>query len=174
MDSRSFAVMAGAGFDAEMMRQADGGLKDRVGRAAYLWTGAKQLRATPVDAKIKVDGVTWFDGGASCVVIGNVGSVFGGIDVFDDAQPDDGMLDVGVVTADGLSQWMRTLTRTALGSSAKSPFVQVTRARRIDVSYAKKTRYQLDGGDRERVRRLEIEVEPGALTVCVPRHAQAP
>ncbi len=174
INGERFAVMAGAGFDAEMMRQADGGLKDRVGRAAYLWTGAKQLRATPVDAKIKVDGVTWFDGGASCVVIGNVGSVFGGIDVFDDAQPDDGMLDVGVVTADGLSQWMRTLTRTALGSSAKSPFVQVTRARRIDVSYAKKTRYQLDGGDRERVRRLEIEVEPGALTVCVPRPTPSP
>ena len=40
-----FAVMAGAGFDAAMIRDADGGLKDRLGRAAYVWAGSKNLRA---------------------------------------------------------------------------------------------------------------------------------
>ena len=34
-----FAVMAGAGFDAAMIEQADGTLKDRLGRVAYVWTG---------------------------------------------------------------------------------------------------------------------------------------
>lgn len=168
INGERFAVMAGAGFDAEMMSEADGGLKDRVGRVAYLWTGAKQLRATPVDTKIKVDGTTWFDGSASCVLVGNVGGVFGGVELFDDAHPDDGMLELGVVTAEGLSEWVRTLTRTALGSAAKSPFVQVTRAKQIDVRYAEKVLYELDGGARDEVKRLKIEVEPGAITVCVP------
>jgi diacylglycerol kinase family enzyme len=40
-----FAVMAGAGFDASMIQQADGTLKDRLGRVAYVWTGSKNLRA---------------------------------------------------------------------------------------------------------------------------------
>ena len=68
MNDERFAVMAGAGFDAQMIREADGGLKDRFGRLAYVWTGTKQLGRKPFEAKIKVDGATWFDGQASSVL----------------------------------------------------------------------------------------------------------
>ena len=37
-----FGVMAGAGFDAAMIHDADGGLKDRLGRVAYVWTGSQE------------------------------------------------------------------------------------------------------------------------------------
>ncbi len=121
LNGEHFAVMAGAGFDAEMLAEADGGLKDKVGRVAYLWTGAKQLRATPVPTKITIDGTTWFDDVSSCVLVGNVGGVFGGVEVFDDARTDDGQLEIGVVTAEGFAEWARTLARTALGRSEKSP-----------------------------------------------------
>lgn len=168
INGEHFAVMAGAGFDAEMLKEADGGLKDAVGRVAYLWTGAKQLRATPVKTKIKVDGTTWFDDVSSCVLVGNVGGVFGGVDLFDGAEPDDGLLELGVVTADGLTDWARTLARTALGSSAKSPFVQVTRAKKIRITFGEKVLYELDGGDRDEVVKLKIGIEPGAITICVP------
>ena len=73
-----FGVMAGAGFDAAMIRDADGGLKDRLGRVAYVWTGSKNLRAKPFKAKISVDGASWYDGKASCILVGNVGELFGG------------------------------------------------------------------------------------------------
>ena len=43
INGERFAVMAGAGFDARMLRDADGSLKDRFGRLAYVWTGAKHL-----------------------------------------------------------------------------------------------------------------------------------
>ena len=93
--------MAGAGFDAAMIRDADD-LKERLGRAAYVLSGAAQPRhARPFEAKIKVDGRRWYDGPASCILLGNVGDLFGGIEVFADARPDDGMLDLGVVTAEG-------------------------------------------------------------------------
>ncbi len=172
INGEHFAVMAGAGFDAEMLKEADGGLKDAVGRVAYLWTGAKQLRATPVKTKIKVDGTTWFDDVSSCVLVGNVGGVFGGVDLFDGAEPDDGLLELGVVTADGLTDWARTLARTALGSSAKSPFVQVTRAKKIRITFGEKVLYELDGGDRDEVVKLKIGIEPGAITICVPAKEQ--
>ena len=172
INGEHFAVMAGAGFDAEMLKEADGGLKDAVGRVAYLWTGAKQLRATPVKTKIKVDGTTWFDDVSSCVLVGNVGGVFGGVDLFDGAEPDDGLLELGVVTADGLTDWARTLARTALGSSAKSPFVQVTRAKKIRITFGEKVLYELDGGDRDEVTKLKIGIEPGAITICVPTKEQ--
>ena len=144
-----FAVMAGAGFDASMIKQADGTLKDRLGRAAYVWTGSRNLRAKPFKAKIAVDGVAWYAGEASCVLIGNVGRLFGGIEVFEDARPDDGRLELGVAHADGVADWMRTLARTAVGHVDGSPLVQVTSARRVKVKLNRKVLYEIDGGDRE-------------------------
>ncbi|HEX2303533.1 MAG TPA: YegS/Rv2252/BmrU family lipid kinase [Gaiella sp.] len=168
LNGERFAVMAGAGLDAAMIRDADAGLKDRVGRIAYVWTGARNVRAKPFRAKIRVDGTSWFDDSASCILVGNVGNLFGGIEAFDDARPDDGMLELGVVTADGLVQWARTMARTAMGTTARSPFVEVTRAREIDVRLSRKVLYELDGGDREKIKSLQVEVEPGAIDICVP------
>ncbi len=163
-----FAVMAGAGFDAAMIRSAGNGLKDRVGRAAYVWTGSQSLRMKPFRAEIKVDGVGWYAGKASCILLGNVGDLFGGVEVFDDARPDDGMLEIGVVSAEGVVQWARTMTRTALGNAAKSPFVQATKAHSVKVKLNRKVLYELDGGDRTKVKAFKVEVEAGAISVCVP------
>ena len=163
-----FGVMAGAGFDALMIQQADGSLKDRFGRAAYVWTGSQSLRAKPFGAKIVIDGVTWYTGKASCILVGNVGHLFGGVEVFANAQPDDGQLDIGVVKADGITDWARTLARTAIGQSDKSPFVRVASARKIRVKLDRKVLYELDGGDRTKVKSFKVKVEPKAVTLCVP------
>ena len=168
MNGERFCVMAGAGFDARMIRDADGGLKDRVGRAAYVWTGAKNLKMKPFKADIKVDGASWFKGKASSILLGNVGELFGGVEAFEGARPDDGKLELGVVTADGLVEWTRTIARTAIGTSSKSPFVQTTQARSVEVKLDRKVLYELDGGDRTKAKKLEIEIEAGVLEVCVP------
>ena len=99
VNGEHFAVMAGAGLDALMITEADAGLKDRMGRAAYLWTGARNLDASPVKATVKVDGRRFHKGTITCVLAGNMGQVLGGVEVFDGSQPDDGLLEVGVVTA---------------------------------------------------------------------------
>jgi len=164
-----FVVMAGAGFDAAMIRGAGTGkLKEHYGRLAYIWSGATNLCLEPFRAKVAVDGVTWFKGSVSCILLGNVGALFGGIEVFEGARPDDGKLDVGVATADGLVEWGRVLARTAFGSVAKSPFVETTTAHAVDVELDRKVRYELDGGDRSRLKSFTAEVEPAALRVCVP------
>jgi diacylglycerol kinase family enzyme len=115
-----------------------------------------------------VNGELWYKGKASCVLLGNVGELFGGIEAFDGAKPDDGLLEVGVTSAEGLGQWARTVARTALGSTAKSPFVQVTKAKKIRVELDRKVEYELDGGARGKTKRLKAKVEPGAITVRVP------
>ncbi len=164
-----FVVMAGTGLDALMIRDADGTKKDRLGRAAYVWTGLRHVRDAPIDVKVRVDGKKWYSGEAGCVLVGNVSDVFGGITVFDEAQPDDGALDVGVVAASGLVAWTRVLGRVVTGRAEQSPLVQVGRARTIDIKLAKRRPYQLDGGDRPPTKRLHIHVEPAAINVCVPR-----
>lgn len=163
-----FAVMAGAGFDAAMIKGSDN-LKDRFGRAAYVLGGAANMKAKSFEATIKVDGSRWYKGPASCILLGNVGDLFGGIEVFADAQPDDGLLDVGVLTSEGPLQLARAVARTALGRAHKSPFVRVTQARSVRVKLDRKVPYELDGGDRTKVRSFKVDVEPGAITVCVPR-----
>jgi diacylglycerol kinase (ATP) len=166
-----FAVMAGAGFDAAMIKGADN-LKDHLGRASYVLGGAANLSAESFEAKIKLDGTRWYKGPASCILVGNVGALFGGIDVFADAQDDDGVLDVGVLTSEGAIQLVRAVARTALGSAQKSPFVRVTQARKVRVKLDRKIPFELDGGDRKKVKAFKVDVEPGAITVCVPRAAR--
>lgn len=163
-----FAVMAGAGFDAAMIGQADGTLKDRFGRAAYVWTGSQNLRVKPFEAKIKVDGAPWYAGAATCILFGNVGRLFGGVEVFHDARPDDGRLELGVVNADGITDWMRAIARTAVGQSERSPLVQATTAKKIKVKLDRKVLYEVDGGDRAAVKSFKVRVEPHAITICVP------
>ncbi|MEV1287710.1 diacylglycerol kinase family protein [Micromonospora sp. NPDC049679] len=168
LNGEHFAVMAGAGFDAEMIGEADRDLKDRVGRLAYVWTGLRHIKDGSVRTTIHVDGQKWFDGDASCVLLGNVSTITGGIRAFDDARPDDGWLQVGVTTADGALQWARTLGRMITSRSERSPFVRITRAKKIKVRLDASVPYELDGGDREPTRRLKARVVPDAITVCVP------
>jgi diacylglycerol kinase (ATP) len=169
VNTERFAVMAGTGFDALMIRDAGAGMKDRVGRLAYIWTGAKHLFDRQLQMRIRVEGKDWFKGKASCALVGNVGKVLGGIALFEDAQPDDGHLDLGVLTAKGLGQWARALGRTAVGQADRSPFLKFTTGRSFDIRLDRKVPYELDGGERKATRRLRISVEPGAITVCVPK-----
>jgi diacylglycerol kinase (ATP) len=174
INGERFGVMAGTGFDATMIRAADGGLKDRLGRLAYVFTGMRAVRRPPVKTRIEVDGMPWFKGPSTCVLVGNMGDVFGGISAFPDARPDDGRLDVAVVTADSLLDWARTLGTTASGDPAASPFVEATTAEKIDVRLDSKAPYELDGGDRPKAKRLKIRVRPAAITVCVPERKDEP
>ena len=168
INGEHFAVMAGAGFDGDLIRDADRRLKGRLGRVAYVWTGLRHVRGECVRTRVRVDGADWFDGEASCVLFGNVGTITGGIPAFDDARPDDGALEVGVATASGAVDWARTLGRMAAGRSDESPFVRITRGRKITVRFAAPKTYELDGGARGTAKRLKVKVVPGGLTVCCP------
>ncbi|HEY7273929.1 MAG TPA: YegS/Rv2252/BmrU family lipid kinase [Actinoplanes sp.] len=168
LNGEYFAVMAGVGFDGALIRDADRGMKDRLGKLAYVWTGLRHVNGAAPEAKVLIDGVEWFDDEASCVLVGNVGTITGGIHAFDDAKPDDGWLDVGVATAQGAMQWARALGTMAVGRSDHSPFVRITRARRVDVKLRHKLEYELDGGARDAVKKLTIQVAPSAVTVCTP------
>jgi hypothetical protein len=160
--------MAGTGLDAFMIRDADGWLKDRVGRLAYVVTGARHLKDAQIRVKVFVDGVRWYKGKAGCVLFGNLPDILGGVTAFADARPDDGRLEIGVVTADGLVDWARTMSRTAVGQAERSPFVHTASGTSFDIKLERTAPWELDGGEREPTRRLKVEVEPAAITICVP------
>jgi diacylglycerol kinase family enzyme len=167
LNDERFAVMAGAGFDAVMVRDADD-RKDQLGRFAYLLSGIKALRTDRVRTTIDVDGDRWFEGRTSCVLVGNVGVASGGLVVFPDAHPDDGELEIGVVTADGPWEWARVFVGLIRRRAARSSLVRTTRGRDFDVRFDRGLPYEVDGGDRDSANRLRIHIEPSAVAFRVP------
>jgi diacylglycerol kinase (ATP) len=168
VNGERFMVMAGAGFDARMISEADRGAKDKLGRAAYVVTGIRNLAARRAKTTVEVDGRPFFIGKASCVLAANVGQILGGVEAFPQAQPDDGRLEFGVVTARNPVEWARTFGRLALGHPDQSPFVQVTQGKKIRIRFDRKVSYELDGGARPATDKLRIKVRPASVTVCVP------
>ena len=168
MNGERFAVMAGTGFDAIVMSKTDAALKKRLGRIAYVRSGLDALRAKAVRMTVHVDGRVWFTGKASAALVGNFGRIMGGFTVFPRASASDGLLEVGVVTASSIGQWLRVLARVAGGRPDRSPFVEMTRGKEIVVELGRTLAYELDGGVRTAVRRLEVRVQAGAVTLCVP------
>jgi diacylglycerol kinase family enzyme len=152
-----------------MIRDADkGGAKDRIGSLAYVFSGSKNISRDPAKMRVEVDGDLWFDDLASCVLVGNVGDVIGGISAFPDASPDDGVLNIGVITADSGLDWLRTLSRSMVSDPTKSPFVRTTTGTSFDVRMKVPLPFEIDGSERGTTRRIKTKVKPQAITICVP------
>jgi YegS/Rv2252/BmrU family lipid kinase len=169
-DEQHFAVMAGAGFDAMLIEEADdSGLKDRFGRVGYVWAGIRHRHVSPARARIVIDGQPWYEGAATTVLAGNVGRLIGGLPAFPDADPSDGRLDVGVVEARSALDWTRLLGAALTRRLGASPFARVTTAEHVMVELDRTLPWQADGGDRDRSNHFEIRCLPGAVRVCRPR-----
>ena len=169
INGERFAVMAGLGFDARVIGGADRKMKGRLGRSAYILSAIRCLRMKPFKARIDVDGETWYEGKATCILFGNVGKAFGGIEIFDEARTDDGLLEIGVTDARGIFQWARTFARLRFSSASKSPFIHMTKGRSAEVTLNRKVLYELDGGRRTKQKTFHVEIEPAAVSICVPK-----
>lgn len=174
MNGTYFAVMAGAGFDALMIRDADDGqLKNRLGKVAYVIAGVRNRDVSPAVATIEVDGEAWYHGEASCVIVGNVGKILGGLQAFPDASPVDGRLDVGVVTARTATEWLRVLAKTSIKRADTSPLTETTTAESLRIRLDRTLPWEVDGGDRERTDDFDVVCVPGAIRICQPRTEDA-
>lgn len=173
VNGEAFAVMAGSGFDALMIRDADDTLKSRVGTAAYVVSAVKHLRTGLVRTTVTIDGERWFEGRTTMVLVGNFGAVSGGLEVFPDAAPDDGKLDIAVMSAATLRDWMSIFWRLLRRRPQRMDLARRAQGSSIVVEQDEARPYELDGEDRDPTRRLEFAVEPGALIIHQSRHENA-
>ena len=107
------------------------------------------------------------------MLVGNVGKLFGGRRGVRGCPPRRRLLELGVVTADGLLEWARTLARTAVRLREARRSCR-PRGRSVKVKLDRKVPYELDGGDRKPAKALHVEIEPAAITICVPADARGP
>jgi YegS/Rv2252/BmrU family lipid kinase len=178
MNGAHFTVMAGTGFDALLMKEADdSGMKDRYGRLGYLWAGVRHRNVDPAEVVVIVDGTRWFSGRASSVLIANVGTITGGLQAFPGADPTDGLLEVGVVSARKATDWIRVLASTAVHRAQRSQFTEMTRGKRIEIRLDRTMPWQVDGGDRKRDDMFDVRCRRAAIRICrapKPPHEGAP
>ena len=163
-----FAVMAGMGFDAAMMADAPVGLKAVAGWAAYVVSGARHLRDRPLTVELQVDDRGPLRRSARSVVVGNVGTLQAGLRLMPGAAPDDGLLDVVVLSPLRLRDWLRVLVRLASRRPGADPDVERFQGRRVQVQACGAHPLQLDGDPAGATDLLVVQVDPGALLVRVP------
>jgi len=168
-DGTLFAIMAGAGFDASMMREAPDGLKSAVGWPAYLVGGLRSLRRDRVSVQLRLDDGPPITARVRTVIIGNMGRLQGGLELLPEARPDDGILDVVVVSPRRAVDWVVLLGRALAHRDRTDHRMQTYRAARIDVRLHRVQPRQVDGDLIAPGLRLLAQVEPGALLVRVPR-----
>ncbi len=166
--SEHYAVMAGVGVDAMIMDETRPELKDKIGSAAYFVAAAKALGRLPIQMQVKVDDHRTHRRRAMICLIGNVSELPGPLSVLPQAAPDDGLLDVYVASPHRITHWFRVLLRLVTRRRHGDDKVDQWRGKRVELRLREADSYQLDGDVIGELQTLVAEVQPNALTVCVP------
>jgi len=156
--------MAGLGLDAAMVQDVSHVWKRRIGWPAYAVSLARHLTDRGFTAVVDVDGSRTRHRHVRTVVVGNIGGLHGGLSLFPDAQPDDGLLDVAVLAPRTALGWMSVTAHLLRGRKAnRPPAVVRRRGRHIVVAARHPLRREADGEALPDARGLNVVVEPGAL-----------
>lgn len=168
VEDHVFLVMAGLGFDAEVMANAPEKLKKKVGWAAYALAGVQRLRGPQFKVDVRTDGDTRLHRRVRTVMVGNVGKLTGGINLVPQAKADDGVLDLVLLSPDGLVGWGAVVTRLVTRSSKGHQRVDYYTGRTFEVTADEAVEIQLDGDTLGKATAMSIGVNPGSLIVRLP------
>jgi diacylglycerol kinase family enzyme len=174
---RAFAVIAGFGIDAHMIVETDEDLKSKVGWLAYVESLGRALSASEVvEIDFAVDGAPpeWTAG--HTLLVGNCGMLQGGIALLPDADPSDGELDLLLLSADDIGQWLDTLRsfvwdngiRRLFGGRDRARSADTTmhaRARQVSVTLSEPRVLEIDGDAIGEAGSFTVEIQPGAVRV---------
>lgn len=163
-----FLVMAGTGFDAAIMQSTPEVLKVRVGPLAYVFAGLRALRGHRTRLTLTFDGGEPLRRRSRTVVVGNSGTLLGGLVLMPSAAVDDGQLDVVNISPKGVAGWVAVAVRVMTRRRHGHPRVEHWQASAVDVTADEPQPAQVDGDPIGDVTRLRIRVEPQALVVRVP------
>jgi len=164
-----FCVVAGIGHDAATVLATRHGLKRRLRWMAYLIAGARHLRRPPIDMHVAADGRPGRDVATWCVLAGNCGRLPGGIVVFPDARPDDGVLDTLVMPLTRWWQWAGVAAKGVLHLKRDVRALSYGRAHDLIVRPASPQPLHLDGDAVEAVDEARWRVAASALLVNLRR-----
>jgi YegS/Rv2252/BmrU family lipid kinase len=164
-----YFTQIGAGIDALMIRDTRREHKQRFGRIAYLWTALTWLVGfQPRRFTITIDGLPRRFR-ASQVVVANSGTL--GQPPFrwgPDVRPDDGRLDVCVIRARNLLDYLKLFWYVLTGQHRSSPNVRYFAARQTITIAARRPLPVQGDGEIIGETPVEVAVVPRAVAIIVP------
>jgi diacylglycerol kinase (ATP) len=179
-----FLVMAGLGLDAKMIAHTNSRLKKAVGWLAYVDAGVRAIpQLKPIKIRYSIDNSSWRSTSVHTVMVGNCGSLPGGVLLIPDAKVDDGLLDIMALRPEGPFGWIKVwnkitwengvLRKSAAGrriidlsKDVRSVTYRTGKNLRLQVTAPEE--FQLDGDEFGEVTDVHAWVEHEALKVRVP------
>ncbi|MFJ8196833.1 diacylglycerol kinase family protein [Streptomyces sp. NPDC096152] len=187
-----FAAMSGAGLDAAVMQRANDHdrAKAVLGWLSYVLAVFGSLRTPRMELTVRLDDGPTLRRAARMVLVGNIGTVQGGITLLPDARPDDGLLDLLILDPRGPGDWLRAVATLLRGGTKTPPKtadrltaeerdgdgdgvpVEFFAFRRAEFTFDSPQPRELDGDPVAPGRRLTAQAWPGALTVLLPERGK--
>lgn len=174
-DEEVFLVMAGLGLDGQVMAGTNEKVKAVVGWVAYVFSFFRHLFSRGFRVEVHSaggEGVVERAGNtvnrhARTVVVGNCGTLQGGIELMPEAKLDDGILDTVVVAPKGALGWASVVSDLLTHHRAGHRRLDRLRAEEFTVNAAEPVVAEIDGDPIGEHVSLGIRVLPGALVVRV-------
>ncbi|MGB3827868.1 MAG: diacylglycerol kinase family protein [Ornithinimicrobium sp.] len=170
VEEHTFLVMAGLGFDAEIMATAPEDLKAHIGWGAYVFAGAQHLTGPQFHVDVHAADGHSEHRKVRSVIVGNVGKLQGGFELLPEARSDDGLVTALLLYPRGLlgwaSIWRKLVFKHDIGPPARLTHLSSTRIR---VEASKPVEVQVDGDVLGAGIVMDVEVQPKSLIVRLPR-----
>ncbi len=165
----SFSLMAGTGFDAELMR-AGASNRRAMGQMAYFMAALSNPQPPVVRFTIELDGKTIERDGIACLVA-NTAMIQGDIEIVPDCRLDDGLLDVIVLETPDAVGLLKPVLFGFLDPSGKNlgrPQIEGFQGRHVRVRASERVPMQVDGEPLEdEVLGFEARIMPSAVNLIV-------
>ena len=161
-----FVVMAGLGLDARIMEDTNDDLKRVIRSGAYAVAAVHNAVPDPFAVTVALDDGEPETRSAVMALLGNVGTITAGMNLFPDASPDDGVIDLMLASPERVTDWARLGAQILSGKQMEG--FTIRRARRVAITTDEPVPFELDGDTAGTTRSLRVEVEPRALQVVVP------
>src|SRR6185369_11057643 len=175
INGRSFALVAGAGFDAAVMASATRELKERWGFGAYVYAAVKEaLSAAPARFHVSADGME-LDVSAVTVMIANVGALFTAylpfrfpLTPWPMSSWHDGLFDVMIVAPRTFPSWATVLWKAARQHFGGSKQLIHFQAREVRIDAEPAVPVQIDGDPAGMTPMVATAVERAARILLPP------
>lgn len=172
-EQHRFLVMAGLGFDAEVMAAAPERLKARVGWLAYLVAGLQHLKGPQFTIAFRTDQQQMTRRRVRSIMVGNVGKLQGGMELLPDAEADDGTLDAVLLSPEGMVGWGAMIAQLATRQRFGHSRVDHFQGQEIQVVSDKPVEIEVDGDILGTAIAMRVSVDPGSLLVRLPARGPA-
>lgn len=175
----AFTVMAGFGIDAHMITETNDDFKDKAGWFAYVESLGRAVSASEViDMRLALGDQETRQEKAHTLIVGNCGTLQGGITLLPDADPGDGELDLLVLHSDGIAGWMdamrtmvwdnglkRLLKGNGDQAAQSSDSTTHRRITKLVIDLDEPRVFEVDGDDVGETTHIAISIQPSAVSV---------